>query len=134
MQENVLFSLSNTVPFNGQSFQKQKGSGLVTSRSSGHKASSENYFICYILSDQVWWCNLKQLLSYSKNYICKFMHVISWHHKLFHFYLSCCIWKVWKGREKIPKIGISWERKDKIRKAFSIVFKRLSFGEKIKIW
>ena len=51
-------------------------------------------------------------MSYSKNYICKFMQVNSWHHKLFHFYLSFWIWKVWKGSEKITKIWISWERKE----------------------
>ena len=69
-------------------------------------------FICYILSDQVWWCDVKQFLSYSKNYICKFMQVNSWHHKLFHFHLSFWIWKLWKGREKITKIWISQERKE----------------------
>ena len=42
-------------------------------------------------------------MSYSKNYICKFMQASSWHHKLFHFHLSFWIWKVWKGREKIHK-------------------------------
>ena len=29
------------------------------------------------------------------------MQANSWHHKLFHFHLSFCIWKVWKGREKL---------------------------------
>ena len=31
------------------------------------------------------------------------MQVNLWHHKLFHFHLSFCIGKVWKGREKIQK-------------------------------
>ena len=40
-------------------------------------------------------------MSYSKNYICKFMQTNSWHHKLFHFHLSFWIWNVWKGKENI---------------------------------
>ena len=36
-----LFFLSNPVPFKGQSYQKQKGPGLVTSGSSGYKTSPE---------------------------------------------------------------------------------------------
>ena len=42
-------------------------------------------------------------MGYSKYYICKFMQVILWHHKLFHFHLSFWIWKVGKGREKLQK-------------------------------
>ena len=43
---------------------------LVTSRSLGYKTSSENSLISDVLPDQVWWCNIKRFLSYSKNYIC----------------------------------------------------------------
>ena len=57
------------------------------------------YIYIYILSDQICWCNVKLFLSYPKNYICKFMQVISWHHKLFHFQLPFWIWKVWKYLE-----------------------------------
>ena len=71
--------------------------------------------ISYILSDQVWWCNIKQCLSYSKNCICKFMQANSWHHKLFIFHLSFWIWKLWKEREKIRKIWKSWEWKELFR-------------------
>ena len=98
----TLFFISNPVLFNGQSYQKQKGLELVTNPSSGHETSSEK-FLCYVLPDQVWWCNVKQFLSYSKNHICKFMQVNSWHHKLFHFHMSFSIWKVWKGRKKSKK-------------------------------
>ena len=72
-----------------------------------------SYLNRYKLSDQVWWCNVK--LSYPKNYICKFIQVISWHRKLFHFQLPFWIWKVWKGREQITKIWISRERKELFR-------------------
>ena len=75
-------------------------------------------------------------MSYSKNHICRFMQVNSWHHKLFHFHLSLWIWKVWKGREKITKNWISREQKELFRwnRKHFIVFKGLSFGEKINIW
>ena len=59
--------------------------------------------ICYTLSEQVWWCIVKQLLSYSKNCICKFMQVNWWHHKSFHFHLSFWIWKLWRGRAELQK-------------------------------
>ena len=45
----------------------------------------------------------------------------SWHHKLFHFYLSFWNWKMWKRRGKITKIGISREQKsflDEIKNIF----------------
>ena len=85
---------------------------LVPSCSSGHETSSKNPFISYTLSDQVWWCHIKRLLSYFKNCLCKFMQASSWHRKLFHFHLSFCIWKVRKGREKITKVWISQEWKE----------------------
>ena len=82
------------------------------------KQVKKNVFISNILSDQVWWYNIKWFLSYSKNYICYFIEANSWHHKLFHFHLSFWIWKVWKRREKITKI---WMKKGKklFKKHFS---------------
>ena len=74
----------------------------------------KNPFNYILLFDQVWLCNIKQVLSYSKNYIHKYMQTNSWH-KLFHFHLSFRIWKVWKGREKIAKTWISWEWKELFR-------------------
>ena len=90
----LYFFLSNPVPFNGQSYQKQKGPGIVNSCSSGYEISSQK-LIYDILSDQVWWCNMKRSLSYSKYYTCKFMQANSLHHKLLHFHLFFWIWKVW---------------------------------------
>ena len=93
--------------------------------------------ISYVLSEQVWWCNIKWFLSYSKNYICKFMLANSWHHKLFHFHLSFLIWKVWKGRVKSTKDWISWEQKGLFRwnkKHFSYFLKGCCLVKKIKIW
>ena len=131
----TLFFISNPVPFNRQSYQKQKGSGtsyhsLFTSRNNFRKIPL--FVICYLIKFD----DVKKFLSYYKNYICKFMQVNSWH-KLFHFHLSFWIWKVWKGREKITKNWISRKRKELFRwnkKHFFIVFKGLSFGEKKKKW
>ena len=106
--------------------KSKRGLELATSRSSGYEPSSENSFICNILSDQVWWCNIRLLLSYFKNYICRFVQANSGYHKLFHFHLSFCIWRVWKVRKKITKIWISRERKELFRwnkKHFSEILK-----------
>ena len=77
-------------------------------------------------------------MSYSKNYTWKFMQANSWHNKLFHFYLSFWIWKVWKGRGKITKNWISREQKELFRwnkkHSFTIFSQGVLFGEKIKIW
>ena len=78
------------------------------------KQVRRNFFISYLIADQVWWCNIKQFLSCSKIYSCKFMQANSWH-KLFHFHLFFWIWKVWKGRGKITKIWIPRERKELFR-------------------
>ena len=90
----------------------KRGLELVTSRSASYKTSSEKLLM---LSDQVWWYNIKEFLSYSKNYICKFMQANSWHHKLFYFHLPFWIWKVWKGRETSTKNRIYREPKELFR-------------------
>ena len=81
---------------------------LVTRRSKDCETSSKiMLLVIYYLTkfDDV--INIKRFLRYSKNYICKLMQANLWHHKLFHFHLPFCIWKLWKGREKITKIWIS---------------------------
>ena len=126
----ALFFLSNPVYFNRQCYQKQKGpatsaQSLFRLRNKFTKTSLLVYIIwpsSYILSDPVWWFNIKRFLSYSKNYTCKFMEANSWHHKLFHFHLSFWIWKVWKGREKITKFEYLENEKsflDEIKNIFS---------------
>ena len=102
LKKLTLFFLSNPVPFNGQSYQKEKRSGtsdqsLFRSRNKFRKIP---FFVMYYLTK---FDDVKQYLSYSKNYNCKFMHVSSQHHKLFHFHLSFWIWKVWKEREALQK-------------------------------
>ena len=79
------------------------------------KQVHKNFFISYILSDQLWCCNIKWFLSYSNNYTCKFMPANSWHHKLFHSHLLFWNWKVWKGTGKITQIWTSGETKKLFR-------------------
>ena len=109
LKKFTLFFLSNPVPFNGQNYQKQKGSGTSDKSHFRLQKKFKNIplFVIYHLTkfDDV------MLLVYSKNYICKFMQVNWWHQKLFHFHWSLRILKLWRGREKIIKIWIFWERK-----------------------
>ena len=87
------FLLSKLVPFNEQSYLKQKGSG--TSDQS-------------LLRLQNKFRKIRSLVIYyltkfdDKNYFCKYMQANSWHHILFHFHLSFWVWEVWKGK-KIQK-------------------------------
>ena len=72
---NFIF-LSNPVPFNGQSYQKQKGPG--TSDQSllrlGNKFTKISVLVIYYLTK---FDGVKRFLSYSKNYTCKFMQTNS---------------------------------------------------------
>ena len=123
----TLFLLLNTVLFNRQDYQKQKGPVTIQVT----KQVPKNSFISCLLSDHVWWCNINRFLSYSKIYICKFMQA-----NLFRFHLPFEIWKVWKGREKLQKFEYLGNEKSflyEIKNIF-IVFEDLSFDQKIKIW
>ena len=96
LKKLTLFFLSNPVPFNGQSYQKQKGPG--TSDQSLFRL--QNKFRKIPLLVIYYLTKFDEFLSYAKIYIYKFIQANSRHHKLFHFHLSYLIWKVWKGREK----------------------------------
>ena len=104
LKKLISFFLSNPVPFNGQSYLKQKGSRTSDQSlfrlQNVQKKVQKNSFISYILSEQVWWDNMKRFFSYFKNRICKFMQANSWHLKLCQFRLSFWVWRVWKGRGK----------------------------------
>ena len=122
----TLFFLSNLVPFNGQSYQKQKGS-RTSHQSFFTKQVQKKFFNCYILSDQVWWCNVQQFLSYSKNYISKFIPLPSVLLNLENV----------ERKEKLQKCGFLENEKsflDEIKFFFFAVFEGLSFDEKIKNW
>ena len=111
---SFIFSFEPSVPFNEQSYQKQNGPG--TSDQSLFRLQNKfrkiPLLVLYCLTR---FDDIKQFLSYSKNYIYKFMQPSSWHHKLFHFHLSFWIWKLWKGRRKTTKTWISWEWKELFR-------------------
>ena len=117
--------------------KNKRGLELVIVRLQVMKQVHKNFFISYILPDQVWRFNIKQFLSYSKNCTWKLMQTNSWQHKLFHFHLSFWIWKVWKGRGKITKIWISRERKKLFRwnkNHFSQFLNGYHLVKKLKIW
>ena len=108
--------------------KNKRGLEPVTSCSSGYKTCHKNLFTSFVLSGQVWWCNIKRFSSYSKNYTCKFMQANSWYHKLFHFHLSFRIWKVWKGREKLQKFEYVENKKsflDEIKNIFHIFWRAI---------
>ena len=104
--KSYLYFFFWTQSFNERSYLKQKAPG--TSHQllfrSQNKFRKIPLFVIYYLTK---FDDVKQFLSYSKNYICKFMQVNLWHHKLFHFRLSFWIWKMRKGREKTLKILMS---------------------------
>ena len=61
------------------------------------KQVQKNSFTSYVLSYQVWWCNIKWFLSYSKSYISKFMPPI---HDIRN--CSACIWAYRKNGPTDP--------------------------------
>ena len=110
--------------------ENKRGLEIVTIALKVTKQVQKHSFISYVLSDQVWWCNIKWFLSYSKNDICKFMQVNSWHH---NYSTSIGPFESWSIAERttVKKIWLSQEQKELSRwnKIFLLIF---SFGEKIK--
>ena len=141
LKKLTLFFPSNPVPFNGKSYQKQKGPG--TSDQLLFKLWSKfiKIYLLVIYYLPKFDGNIKWFLSYSKNYICKFMQANSWHHKLFQFHLSFWVWKMWKVRQKITKTWISreqnkffwWNKKhfSQFLKSYHLVKKKKTFDKKI---
>ena len=79
------------------------------------KQVQKNSFFSYVLSNQLWWCILKQFLSYSKNYISRFMQTKLWQHKLFHFCLSFWICPHKKPKPEKPifnRYSKHWKKQD----------------------
>ena len=73
--------------------------GLVTSRSSGYETSSYN--IGYILSDQVWWCNVKLFSS--------FTNLDKPIHEIINYSTFICPFK-----SGLKRIGKEWKKLQKI--------------------
>ena len=86
MKKLTLFFLSNLLPLNEQHYQKQKGpetsdKWLFRLRNKFRKI---HFLLMHYLTKFV---DVKQFLSYSKNYICKFIQANSWH---INYYTSIC--------------------------------------------
>ena len=129
LKKSTLLFLPNPVPFNGQSYQKQKGPG--TSAKSLFRLRSKFRKIPLLVIPYLTKFDIKRLLSYFKNCILKFMQTSSWHHKLFHFHLSFFIWRVWKEWGKLQKFEYLEKEKsffDEIKDTFH------SFGKAIIWW
>ena len=121
LKKEPSFFPSHLVPFNRQNYQKQKrpwttDQSLFMLQCKFRKIP---LLVTYYLTkfDDViqssFWVN-------SKSSICKFMQANLWHHFMqanlwHHFHLSFWTWKVWKGREQITKIWISWEWEELFR-------------------
>ena len=95
------------------------------------KQVQENSFISYVLSDQVWWCNIKLFLSCTKitsANLCKPIYDINYSTSICPFVSKKC-GKEGKKLQKFKYLELfRWNKKH-----FS-VFEGLPFGEKIKIW
>ena len=73
LKKLTLFFLSNPVPFNGQIYQKLKGPGTSDQSLFRLQNNFQKIPLLVIFSLTKFDDVKKQFLSYSKNYICKFM-------------------------------------------------------------
>ena len=116
LKKLTLLFLSNPVPFNGQSYKKQKGIG-TSDQSLFRLRNKFKKISLLVIYYQTKFDGATQSGSWvipklkpAKLY--KPIHdIINYSTSIFLFW----IWKVWKGRGKITKIWISRERKEKIK-------------------
>ena len=109
---------------------------LVTVTLQVTKQVHRNFLVSYILSDQIWWFDIKWFLSHSKNYTCKFMQTNSWHHKLSTSICSFESGNCRKEEEKLQRFEYLEVEKsffDQIKIIHSF-WRAIPFGEKIIIW
>ena len=124
---NPIF-LSNPVLFDGQDYEKQKGP-----RTSEHSFFRlQNRF--QILPEQVWWCIIKQYLSYSKNYICQFMEANSWHPIIPLSFVLLNLKRLEKKGKNYKNLNVSRTKRafSMKLKAFLTVFEGYSLGKNTK--
>ena len=107
--------LSNPVSFNRQDYEKQKGPG----NSDQSKFRKISLLVMYYLTDQIWWCNIKRFLSYSKAFanFCKLIHDV-----VNYFAITCPFesGKCGKEGKKYKNVSMKW-------KFFCIAFEGVSF-------
>ena len=95
----------------------------------------KNSFLSYILSDQVLCCNIKRLLGYFKNCICKFMQASSWHT---NYSTSICPFvsgksrKKWKQLLKFKYVENEKSFFDETKSTFHIFGRAISWWKKQK--
>ena len=130
---NLVFLL-NPVPFNGQSYQKQKGSGtrhLLLFRLR-NKFTKISLLVIYYLTkfDGVIQSGFSVIPNITPANLCKPIHDI------INYSISICPFesgKCGKEEQKLQNLGNEKSFLDEI-KTFFIVFQGLSVGEKIKIY
>ena len=86
-----MFFLLNPVPFNGQNCKKQKEPR--TCDQSFFRLQNKFRKIRCVLSDHVWWCNIKRFLSYSKitsANLCKPIYDIKYSTSIYTFEYGKC--------------------------------------------
>ena len=135
LKKSILFFLPNPAPFNGQSYQKQKGIG--TSGQSPFRLQNNfrkiPLLVIYYLTkfDDIILGSFWVIPKFTSADLCKPIH------EIINYSTSICSSVSAKcGKEKITKLWISQEQKESFRwkKKLFIVFVGLQFGEKIKIW
>ena len=112
----------NAVPFNGESYWKQKGPRTSHQSSSSYETSSQKFlYYIYISSEQVWWCNINGFWIIPKvklANLCKPIKDII-HYSLFNFHFE--FGKYGKEIEKLQKFEYLGNKKsflDKIKNIF----------------
>ena len=136
-KKSTLFFLLKPVPFNRQSYQKQKGHGtsaqlLFMFWKKFRKISL--LVISYLTKfDDVIWSGCWVISKIASANLCKPIHdVTNYSTTTFPFVSGKC------GKGKITKVWISWEWKELFwwnkKKTLFIVLEGLSFSGKTKIW
>ena len=108
---NFIFSFKPS-PFQQTKLSKTKGAWNWPVDIQVTKQIQKNSIIRYVLSDQVWWCNIKQFLSFLKIVSANLCKPI---YDIINCSTSICPSESGKCGKKITKIWISWERKELFR-------------------
>ena len=155
LRKLILSFLLNPVPFNGQSYQKQKGSGTsdqslfrsqnkfrkiplfaiyyLTILMMGCKAVFE-LFQTYVIYKLTYWSFPLRFPLIVGCFHCKSIHdIINYCTSIFSFESGKCR-KEGKKLQKFEHLENKKSFLDEIKTIFIVVFKELLFGEKIKIW
>ena len=121
LKKVTLSFLLNPVPFNGQNCKKQRAWNWWPVLLQVAKQVQKNSFISWVLSDEVWWCNIKRFLSCSKitfANLCKSIHdIIKYSTSIYPFESGKC-GKKGKKLQKFEHLKIEKSFLDKIKSSF----------------